>query len=175
MSDYFLGFGGGVVISTAIHDVNNDGLWDVLLGGYDDGTVGHLPKRGVQMLINQGNRRFRDETLRRLGASAWSLHEAWHPEHRFLDFNGDGTLDIVPQIYSYDNGNVLAWLNDGTGHYVALKTSMFSDSEALFRLTWGVKVREGDAFKSIELFKVDDGLGANAGVIVDGAQITLAE
>ncbi len=174
-SDYFLGFGGGVVISTAIHDFNNDGLWDVLLGGYDDGTVGHLPKRGVQMLINQGNRRFSDETQRRLGASAWSLHEAWHPEHRFLDFNADGTLDIVPQNFSYDNGNILAWLNDGTGHYVALKTSMFSDSEALYRLTWGVKVREGDAFKSIEFFKVDDGLGANAGVVVNGAQITLAE
>lgn len=167
-SDYFVGFGGAVVISTAVHDIDGDGRTDILLGGYNDAL-----NRGLQVLINAGDRTFVDQTQRRLGRSAWSPHEEWHVEHRFLDFNGDGTLDIVPQQYAYVNGNVLAWLNDGTGHYVALKTTMFSDAEALFRLTWGVKVREGEAFKSVEFFTVEDGLRANAGVVVDGAQITL--
>ena len=168
-SDYFVGFGGAVVISTAVHDIDGDGRTDILLGGYNDAL-----NRGLQVLINAGDRTFVDQTQRRLGRSAWSPHEEWHREHRFLDFNGDGTLDIVPQQYAYDNGNVLAWLNDGTGHYVALKTTMFSDAEALFRLTWGVKVREGEAFKSVEFFTAEDGLRANAGVVMDGAQITLA-
>ncbi len=168
-ADYFFGFGRAEVISTAVHDIDGDGLTDILLGGYNEAL-----NRGLQVLINTGNRSFEDQTQRRIGRSAWSPHEDWHVEHRFLDFNGDGTLDIVPQEYAYDNGNVLAWLNDGTGHYLALMTTMFSDAEALFRLTWGVKVRDGERFKSVEFFTVDDSLSANAGVVLDGAQITLA-
>ena len=53
---------------------------------------------------------------------AWSLTEAWHVEHRFFDFNHDGAVDIVPQFYRPEGSNVVAWLNDGTGHYVALKS-----------------------------------------------------
>ena len=127
---FFVAFGDGAVISTATHDFNNDGLLDVLLGGYDDGTVGTNPKRGVQMLINSGNRRFSDETQRRLGDSAWSLTEKWHVEHRFFDFNHDDEVDIVPQAYDTEGSNIVAWLNDGTGHYVALKTTEFSEKDA---------------------------------------------
>ena len=70
---------------------------------------------------------------------------------------------------------MLAWLNDGAGHYAALKTNMFSDAEALFRLTVGVMVREGEAFKALEFFPYQGGLYANAGVVIEGARITLAE
>ena len=94
------------VISIAIHDFNDDGRLDVLFGGYDDGL-----NRGVQMLIHSGHRRFRDETTRRLGDSAWSFTEGWHPEHRLFDFNHDGEVDIVPQDYPAEGSNVLAWLN----------------------------------------------------------------
>ena len=171
-SDYFVGFGGAVVISIASHDFNNDGLADVLLGGYDDGTVGHFPKRGVQMLINQGDRRFRDETQRRLGDSAWSPTEGWHMEHRFFDFNHDGTVDIVPQSYDHEGSNLVGWLNDGTGHFVALKTTVFSDTEALKRLAWGVKVRVGTAWKSLEFFGDGTYLQSNAAITVTDAIIT---
>ena len=174
-SDYFVGFGGALVISIASHDFNNDGLADVLLGGYDDGTVGHFPKRGVQMLINQGNRRFRDETQRRLGDSAWSPTEGWHVEHRLIDFNHDGTVDIVPQSYSYEGSNVVAWLNDGTGHYVALKTTEFSHTEALKRLAWGVKVLVGTAWKAQEFFGDGTYLQSNAAITVTDAIVTRAE
>lgn len=171
---FFVAFGDGQVISTATHDFNNDGLLDVLLGGYDDGTVGHDPKRGVQMLINSGNRRFSDETQRRLGDSAWSLTEGWHVEHRFFDFNHDGEVDIVPQFYRPEGSNVVAWLNDGTGHYVALKSTEFSDDEApaLWRLAEGVKVRVGSVWKSLEFFGDGATLTANAAVTVRSAIIT---
>lgn len=171
---FFVAFGDGQVISTATHDFNDDGLVDVLLGGYDDGTVGHDPKRGVQMLINAGNRRFSDETQRRLGESAWSFTEGWHTEHRLFDFNHDGEVDIVPQIYSPEGSNVVAWLNDGTGHYVALKSTEFSDDEApaLWRLAWGVKVRAGPVWKSMEFFGDGATITANAAVTVRSASIT---
>ena len=171
---FFVAFGDGQVISTATHDFNDDGLGDVLLGGYDDGTVGSDPKRGVQMLINAGDRRFSDETQRRLGDSAWSLTESWHTEHRLFDFNHDGAVDIVPQFYRPEGSNVVAWLNDGTGHYVALKSTAFSADEAsaLWRLAWGVKVRVGPVWKSMEFFGDGATLTANAAVTVRSASIT---
>ena len=99
-------------------------------GGYNDAL-----NRGLQVLTNTGSRTFEDQSQRRLGRSARSPYEVRHTEHRFLDFNSDCTLDIVPQNYAYDNGNGLAWLNDGIGQCVTLKITMLSDTKPLFRLT----------------------------------------
>ena len=171
--EYYRVFGDYQVISTAVHDLDGDGHLDILLGGYNNATDVH---RGMQLLINAGDRTFRDETRRRVGHSAWSETETWHETLVFLDFNGDGTLDIVPQRYSTDGDNVLAWLNDGSGHYVALRSTFFRDPDPLFRFAKGVKVREGSDFKSVE-FSSDDTetINANAGVVLNGAVITVAE
>ena len=80
----------------------------------------------------------------------------------------------MPQRYDPDGANILAWLNDGTGHYVPLRTTLFGENKALFRFAWGVKVRVGSEFKSLELFGLDQGLGSNGGVVVGDAVITLA-
>lgn len=169
--EFFRVFGNYQVISTAVHDLDGDGLLDVVLGGYD----GDL-HRGMQLLMNAGDRTFRDETRRRVGHSAWSQTELWHTEVVFLDFNGDGTVDIVPQRYNPNGENVLAWLNDGTGHFVALKSTLFLEPQALWRLATGVKVREGSGFKSVEFFSDDtETINANAGVVLTGAIITLAQ
>ncbi len=172
--EFFVGFGGAStsVISTAIHDVNDDGLLDILLGGYNSDPT---PKRGVQILINDGHRRFNDETQRRLGNTAWSPSESWHQEYRFFDFNHDGTVDIVPMFYDSAGDNILAWLNDGTGHYVALKTTQFRNTEALKRFAWGVKVRVGSAFKSLEFYSDGTALILNSAVTVTDAVITLPD
>ena len=148
---------------------------DVLFGGYNEDL-----HRGAQLLINNGNREFLDQTQRRLGVSAWSRYEGWHVEHRLYDFNNDGTIDIVPQQSGHrDVGNVLAWLNDGTGHFVTLKTSIYSDTDALFRFADGIVVREGSEFKVVEFFLYDDGqtdgLFANAAIVEEPALITLVE
>lgn len=163
--------GGYLPISTAVSDISGDGLLDVLLGSY----AGPEYNRGLQILINRGNRRFNDETSRRLGDSAWSLNEPWHLEYRFLDFNRDGTIDIVPQQYAAEEPNVVAWLNDGTGHYVALKTTMFGDENAIQQFAEGLKVREGTEFKSLTFFGDGQTMAIDTGVVVTDALITLAD
>ena len=172
--DYFVGFGDAVVISTAVHDIDGDSRPDVLLGGY--GGSGGTLNRGLQVLINTGDRSFEDQTRRRLGVSAWSPDELWQLEHRFLDFNGDGTLDIVPQMTDENPSNVLAWLNDGTGHFVALKTTMFPDSDdAVGIFAAGLKIRDGSGFRVVEFFGKGDELQGSAAFVVTNAAITLAE
>ena len=170
--EFFHAFGNYQVISTAVRDLNGDGRPDVVLGGYD----GEL-HRGMQLLINAGDRTFRDETRRRAGHSAWSTTEEWHTEVVFVDFNADGTEDIVPQRYNPNADNVLAWLNDGTGHYVPLRTTLYANADApLFRFAEGVIVRDGSGFKSMEFFTGDEPrtMGANAAVVLTDPLITLA-
>lgn len=171
---FFLAYGGGQVVSVSAHDIDGDGRLDILLGGYDDGWFleERGPWRGVQLLVNRGGRVFVDETSRRLGPSAWSAGEGWHWQHLFFDFNGDGTVDIVPQDFDVDHGtNVLAWLNDGTGHYAALSTTAFDDLEALGRFSRGVVVRAGGGFKYLDLQTDGARLTAHAGVVVQDAMI----
>ena len=173
--EFFSAFGNYTVISTAVRDIDGDERLDIVLGGYDDDL-----HRGMQVLINRGDRLFDDQTRRRIGHSAWSPTEEWHNEVVFLDFNGDGTEDIVPQGYSPNGDNVLAWLNDGTGHYVTLKTTMYANADrALFRFAAGVIVRQGAGFRSVEFHSPDgrDGqtITANAGFVATNPVITLAE
>ena len=175
--EFFIGYGGGQVVSTAVSDINGDGRPDVLLGGYDKGWLSEArsPWRGLQLLVNHGERQFVDETSSRLGRSAWAAGEPWHVEHRFFDFNGDGTIDIVPHLLLDVRENVLAWLNDGTGRYAALKLSDFGDTEdvrdALFWFAFGSRVQVGSVFKYVGFHGDGTYLVAHAGVVVRGAVV----
>lgn len=163
---FFTALGNAEVVSVAVHDVDGDGRPDILPGGYRFGTW----VRGVQLLMNTGGRGFVDETARRLGSSAWSATESWHWQHRFLDFNGDGTVDIAPQWYG-EGPNVMAWLNDGTGRFAVLKNTEFSDTNATLPFAHGVAVRAAGGFKYMEFLGDGTHLEANAGIVVTGAVI----
>ena len=170
--EFFPAIGGDyLAVSVTIADIDVDGRLDVLMGGYNGWPDW---RRGLQILINSEDRTFTDETTRRLRTSAWSPTEQWHWRYRFLDFNGDGTLDLVPERYVTHLGNVLTWLNDGTGHYVALSSNMFPGAEALDWFGSGVKVRVGSQFKVMDFFGDGTMLGSNAGVVASSATITLA-
>ncbi|MDE2692346.1 MAG: hypothetical protein OXI49_17770 [Acidobacteriota bacterium] len=109
------------------------------------------------------------------GASAWAVGETWHVEHRFFDLNGDGTIDIVPHLLLDHGENVLAWLNDGTGRYAALKLSDFGNAEEVFdalgNFAYGPKVQAGGVFKYLGFYGDGTYLAADAGVVVEGAVI----
>lgn len=167
---FFAAYGGGHLVRTAVHDFNGDGRPDVLLNGYD---LSAFSSRGVQLLVNAGDRAFADETRTRLGASAWSAAETSHDRHRFFDFNGDGTVDIVPQLYwaPDESPNVMAWLNDGTGRYVALKTSEFEDAYALGAFRTGMTIQAGGELKRVQFWFDGTTLEANAAFVVEGAVI----
>ena len=169
---FFVAYGGGQVVSTAVQDFDGDGRPDLLLGGYDNKWFDEErpPWRGVQLLVNRGGRAFADETPRRLGPSAWSAGEGWHVEHRFFDFNGDGRLDMAPQQYA-EGANVLAWLNDGTGRYAVLKSTAFDNADALRQFAWGLTIHAGGGFKYMHFFGDGTYLAANAAVVVKGAAI----
>jgi len=79
----------------------------------------------------------------------------------------------VPELY--DIPNILAWLNDGSGHYVALRSTLFSDTDILNQFGLGLRIREGTGFKSVTFFGDGEVISADAGVVVTGAVVTLAE
>lgn len=123
-------------------DVNQDGLPDLVLVGtqgapFYDGWF-------VQILVNKGNRQFVDETALRLapgevsgGREGLTANAPWPIWVRGLDFNQDGALDFTVDFqghgFTYSQDLPLVWINDGAGHFSALKVGDFvvAGSEAL--------------------------------------------
>jgi hypothetical protein len=105
-----------IVISLATLDVNGDGLPD-LLAGFTRGDPRYLG-RFIQVLINNGNGTFRDETAQRMPSQDGG--QSWPAAIRLADFNGDGHLDFVVEVNAANGANterVPLYLDDGTGIY----------------------------------------------------------
>jgi FG-GAP-like repeat len=118
-------------------DVNQDGLPDlVLVGGQNTSlSSGWF----VQILVNQGNRQFVDETADRVppgdgGGGTEGVSTSAPAAHwvRVLDFNQDGAPDFSVEVqpngplqFPLPLGQPLVWLNDGTGHFSTLKVGDF--------------------------------------------------
>jgi hypothetical protein len=103
-------------------DVNRDGRPDLLLRS----TTATYAGFGLQVLINQGNGTFVDETAARLGPSAASLTGPSPSGIRLADFNGDGLQDFYfPQLGG--QGDYLSvprfWLNNGNGTFTPITPS----------------------------------------------------
>ncbi|MFY8064529.1 MAG: FG-GAP repeat domain-containing protein, partial [Usitatibacteraceae bacterium] len=78
------------------HDVNGDGRIDLIICG-TQGEPGYVG-RFLQILINNGDGTFRDESSTRLIGSSSKSTGAWNRFIRLADLNGDGVLDIVLNI-----------------------------------------------------------------------------
>ena len=133
-------------------DFNRDGLTDLLVFG----TRGDPFYQGwfVQVLLNQGNRTFRDVTstvMASSDASNGGPGQPWAMWARVLDFNGDGAPDFAME---YSGGALtqntpLIWLNDGAGRFSTLKVSDFVDPGEEWRLGRAHIVPTDDGFSFI--------------------------
>ncbi|QNN65266.1 VCBS repeat-containing protein [Sphingomonas rhizophila] len=102
-------------------DMNGDGYLDLFILSAD-----LYASYAVQVLINNGDGAFNDETAERLPSTAGVSN------HRFMhlaDMNGDGALDLILQT----GDATRFFLNDGSGHYVALPADfLFTNSDYAF-------------------------------------------
>ena len=93
-------------------DVNGDGRADLVLS-YSVFGAG-APTRQIQLLVNNGQGGFTDETANRLPASIQG--GAWSRRIHLTDVNGDGRIDLV-----LSNGSSTPfYLADGQGSFVQL-------------------------------------------------------
>lgn len=109
-------FGANAIgIAIAPLDVNGDGKPD-LIAGYTRGDP-FYQGRHIQVLVNDGNGAFRDETTTRLPQQ--DDGPSWPYAIRVADFNGDGRLDFAVDANSGPTPNDPSSIDvdDGTGVY----------------------------------------------------------
>ncbi|QEI08658.1 DUF4214 domain-containing protein [Pigmentiphaga aceris] len=105
------------VVSIDAIDLNGDDLPDLVMSitNSDEGA-NYYQKAYLQLLVNDGNGRFRDETQLRLPQStAVSESGGWYKHVSVVDFNHDGYQDIV--AFTSGNTPVSVWLGDASGRF----------------------------------------------------------
>jgi hypothetical protein len=99
-------------------DLNGDNLPDLVLCVTNDGprdVFYHTPY--IQLLVNDGNGQFHDETAQRLPQSkvAQTGDMSWIFSATPIDMNGDGFQDLL--VNGSNASPACVYLNDGTGHF----------------------------------------------------------
>jgi len=132
------------VVDAVAADLNGDGLKDVVVTvAYGSFTAG-----GLQLLMNQGNGIFYDETFARVAGGGMMTSGGWVYRTEIADFNGDGAPDLM--LSGGTNAQIL--VNDGEGRFVRMP-DIPGDIGALDRPTSGdingdgradIVVRRGD-------------------------------
>ena len=118
----------------AASDLDGDGDRDIVIG--QTRADPYYQGRELQILINDGEGNFTDETEARLGEQTfYSEGEAYsHGEGavKLLDVNADGFIDIFDlrgHPYHSESAPVNAaasiWLNDGTGKFIDVPPTVF--------------------------------------------------
>jgi hypothetical protein len=107
-----------IVIGIETIDLNGDTLPDLMLSVTNGGTFENFYQVPyLQLLVNQGNGQFRDETDVRLPQSKTLLPGArpqWYLSSTAVDFNDDGAPDI---LIDGAGGVSKVLLNDGKGNF----------------------------------------------------------
>lgn len=166
-------------------DINGDGLQDLVLIGtqgnpFYDGSF-------VQIFRNEGGKAFTDVTASALspadargGSPGAATQTPWPVWISTLDFNGDGLTDFSLE---YLGGQIradtpLIYLNDGRGHFNALKASDFVAPGSEGLLGSGLLVKTNAGYSFVSFNARPDGLyerGVIATKPYDGMRATQAE
>ena len=106
-------------VDVATIDLNGDGRPDLLLSE----TPNHpfYGGGGIQVLINDGNCSFHDETASRIPGQTGAA--VWVQFILFADMNRDGRTDIVLQVATPNEADPVIWINQGGGFFSPLARS----------------------------------------------------
>ena len=96
------------VLGTQHMDLNGDGYQDLIM------LTATLQERRIQIVINNGDGTFHDETTSRI--EAFETGAGIGRYLKLADINGDGVTDLILQT----GGQNRFYLNDGAGRFVAL-------------------------------------------------------
>jgi hypothetical protein len=97
-------------------DLNGDGFADLVVSYTKN--VPFYQGRWIQILINNGDGTFRDETATRLPQT--DNNDDWIKFLEFRDLNGDGYLDLASRFVEGTSNSPLFFLNDGNGVFTPL-------------------------------------------------------
>ncbi len=101
------------VVDIVTLDINRDGRPDLIMVSQAVGSA--RGGFGLQVLINQGNGNFADETASRLPPSTSRDTGPFGAFIRLTDFNGDGWEDFYADSNGWDESLPRLWLNNGNG------------------------------------------------------------
>lgn len=94
-------------------DLDDDGYQDLLIA-YTKGDPGYVG-RYIQVLINNHDGTFRDETAARLPQS--DNDDPYIYRLQLMDMDGDQDLDLIGRIWTDGDPDPLLFLNDGSGRF----------------------------------------------------------
>jgi len=109
-----------ISVDVATIDLNGDGRPDLLLSETSNQPV-FYGGGGIQVLINDGNCSFHDETASRMPGQTGTA--TWVQFILFADLNRDGLTDIVLQVDNSNQADPVVWINQGKGFFSPLAQS----------------------------------------------------
>jgi hypothetical protein len=103
-----------IAIDIQSTDLNHDGFVDLIVAFTKAAPA--YRGRWIQILINNGDGTFRDETEQRLPGQSDNTDE-WIMFLRLVDLDGDGHLDLLTQLHPAVRESPAMYRNDGNGRF----------------------------------------------------------
>lgn len=108
-------------------DVNSDGLVDLMMAQH--GNIPTFHGYGIQLLVNQGKGKFKDETKKRLGGTIKDAKGQFLNHLMPADFFGDGHPDFLTMGGVGDGAAPLFYINDGSGFFSRYEADLFMSED----------------------------------------------